>query len=285
MVLDKRRLRSLGRFAAAVVLLAVGAPPAAGDTDGAAAARGAFTTQEGDCFETSDRRPVSLEQVRAYVPQRYDVRSSVITAGPPVWLGQPGALVADVGFTDYVCASLAVDGHAPRPTIVSLGTVAVNRDGQAATLILWFGTDNPILFARLRQLGADVHFIPRSTYDETVDAAGRRQIAVRYVDDGPGGLDYDRTITLIDRVTTPPGNVPRTSTGRFWHLGSRGELSVVFENAFEPNWTASVCFHVEPDSLPARYGITDIANPGSCFPGPRTFAQGSWRGTYTLLEP
>jgi len=62
---ERQRLRSLTGIAVAVVLLAVGAPPAAGDTDGAAAADGAFLTREGDCFETGDRRPVSLEQVRA----------------------------------------------------------------------------------------------------------------------------------------------------------------------------------------------------------------------------
>jgi hypothetical protein len=163
---------------------------------------------------------------------------------------------------------------------VSLGTVAVTRNGQPATLILWFGTDNPILFARLRQLGADVHFIPRSSASDGINDDGQREITVRYVGNGAGGLDYTRTITLLNPVTTPPGNAPRTSTGTFWHLGSKGEMSIVFQNAFEPNWTATVCLQIAPDSLPSQFGLTGFANAGSCFPNPRTFF---WTGTYTLL--
>lgn len=96
--------------------LAISGAPASADPTHGAQSDDTIVTSEGDCFETGDRRPVALAQARAYVPERYDVRSSVITVGPPVWLGEPNALVADVGFTDYVCqASRSMGiGRGPR---------------------------------------------------------------------------------------------------------------------------------------------------------------------------
>ncbi|HEX6053896.1 MAG TPA: hypothetical protein VFZ21_31715 [Gemmatimonadaceae bacterium] len=111
-----RSCSGLASSALAVASLAISGAPASADPTHGAQSDDTIVTSEGDCFETGDRRPVALAQARAYVPERYDVRSSVITVGPPVWLGEPNALVADVGFTDYVCqASRSMGiGRGPR---------------------------------------------------------------------------------------------------------------------------------------------------------------------------
>lgn len=237
---------------------------------------GLIETEETNCFETQDRRPVLLAQAEEYVPDRYVVRATPAPP-PPAWLGPTGVLVANVGFVDYVCESLSVNGHRGVPTIVSLGTVAVTRDGVNTDYILWVGTDNPLLFARLQQLGVEAYFIPRSTYSETIDEQGRRQITVNYIGAGEGGLNYTRTITVL---TTPTGP-QRTSVGRFYHLGSKGEVYFEYANTLEPNATANVCFDVAPGSLPTEYGITNF--PDLCFPAPRPLRRGSWTGTIRLL--
>jgi hypothetical protein len=82
-----RSCSGLVSSALAVALLAMVGTPAAADPEHDAQSADAIVTSEGDCFETGDRRPVALAQARAYVPEQYGVRSSVITVGPPVWLG------------------------------------------------------------------------------------------------------------------------------------------------------------------------------------------------------
>ena len=230
-------------------------------------------TEETNCFETLDRRPVLLEHVRSYLPSRYEPRVG-ITPPPPAWTGPADAKVVSVGFLDFVCESISVDGLPGRPTIVSIGTVLMFREGVPEEYFLWFATDNPLQFARLQQLGVDAHFIPRSTYSETTDAQGRRQIQVDYVGNGPGGIDHSRTITVL---TTPTGE-PRTDTSTFYHLGSKGEVRFDYELLLEPNGTANVSFEVGEESLPLHYGITSFE-----FPGIRTFFRGSWTGTIQLL--
>jgi len=235
--------------------------------------RGVIQTQENNCFETNDRRPVLLPQADAYVPDRYTVRSFPAPP-PPAWLGTPGVPTASVGFIDYVCESLSVNGHRPRPTIVSIGTVLVTRDNANATYVLWVGTDNPLLFARLKQLGVKTYFIPRSSYGETTNELGQRVITVDYVGAGPTGLNYTRTITVL---TTPVGPTSQ-SVGTFYHLGRNGEVRFRWLNTTLPTGTANVCFEVGPESIPTDYGITSF-----CFPSPRPFFRGSWTGTHELL--
>ena len=235
---------------------------------------GTIRTEETNCFETADRRPVLFADVDAYVPDRYTVVPAVAPT-PPAWTGAPGAIVGSVGFQDYVCEGLSVNGHAGRPTIVSLGVVAVRRDGVPASYILWVGTDNPLLFARLRQLGVDTYFIPQSTYSETTNLLGQREITVEYVSRGPGGLDYTRNLV----VTSAPLLNPAPSTGTFYHLGSRGEVRFPYANLIDAAARARVCFDVGEESLPLEYGITDF-----CFPLSRTFFRGSWTGTIELIS-
>jgi hypothetical protein len=262
-----------------IVLLAVAAAPAAlAESETAPTVDehpGVIETQEDDCFETQDRRPVSLADAQAYVPERYTVRSFPAPP-PPAWQGEPGVPVANAGFNDYVCTSLSVNGHTPQPTIVSLGTVLVSRDGINTTYALWVGTDNPTLYARLTELGVNAHFIPRSSTSETTNELQQREITVDHVGAGPGGLNYTRAITVL---TTPPGPTAQ-STGTMYHLGTNGEVRLSWLNTLLPTGTANVCFDTGPQSLPTRYGITSF-----CFPTPRQFFLGSWTGTHELVDP
>jgi hypothetical protein len=251
------------------------APTASADpAEGVGVSEGTIRTEETNCFETGDRRPVLFAEVDAYVPDRYTVTPAVAPP-PPAWTGAPGAIVGTVGFQDYVCEKLSVNGHAARPTIVSLGVVGVRRDGVSATYILWVGTDNPLLFARLHQLGVETFFIPQSAYTETKNLLGQREITVEYVARGPGGLDYTRNLV----VTSAPALAPVPSTGTFYHLGSRGEVRFSYANLVDGAARASICFDVADDSLPLDYGITDF-----CFPALRTFIRGSWTGTIELIS-
>ena len=236
---------------------------------------GLVETQESNCFETNDRRPVLLAEADAYVPDRYTVRLFPAPA-PPAWLGTPGVPTASVGFIDYVCESLSVNGHQAQPTLVSLGTVLVRRDNVNATYVLWVGSDNPLLVARLTQLGVETYFIPRSSVLESTNELGQREITVNYVGAGPTGLNYTRTIT----VKTTPSGPTSVGPGTFYHVGSKGEIVFSWLNTLFPTGTANVCLDVEPESVPDQYGITSF-----CFPPARPLFRGSWTGTFQLVEP
>lgn len=237
---------------------------------------GVIRTEERNCFETLDSRPVLLEQAEAYVPDRYTVRSFAAPP-PPAWTGPPDARIAQVSFTDYVCESVAVNGHEAQPTIVSLGTVLVTRDEAPVTVVLWVGTNNPLLFARLTQLGVNAYFVPHSSVSESTDALGRRVIDVVVGGGPPQGLHHSRSITVL---SAPPGPT-RTSTGTFYHLGDRGEVVFTYANTLLPNGSANISIDVDPNSIAdAVYGLTSFV-----FPAPRNFFQGGWDGTIELVSP
>ena len=218
-----------------------------------------------NCLGTRDARPVLLADAESYVPDRYRV-DTVATAAPPppAWLGPPDARVVEFGFNDLVCESVSVAGHEPQPTIVSFGYARVTRDDIRTTYYLWIGTDNPLLFARLRALGVVAYFIPHSSYSETTNALGQRVITVNHVDEGPADLNYTRTITVVSEPTIPVGG-----PGKAYQLGSRGEVAFTFDNHDQLSGRANVCFDAPEGSLPTRYGITNFQS--LCFPTVRTF--------------
>lgn len=274
-------------LAAAIVAATIGVTPASSITSGGAKIdehAGEIFTDERDCFETVDRRPVPIGLVRSYVPDAYT--PVVLTApGPPIW-PNPGQQVGNVGFTDYVCKSFSVNGHKPRPTIMSMGVVVLTPTGDPPRrlYVLWVGTDNPLLFARLQQLGVNVYFIPRSSYTEVTTAAAdgtqRTQIVVNYVGNGPGGLDYTRTITATEGVLPTPPDGPAAG---WYTLGTKGEVALSFLNDFTSLGTATVCLDYAPTSIPTQYGLTPFTN-GPCFPALRPFFRGSWQGHWELLD-
>lgn len=268
----------------ALFSLAVASPASPITTDGVRIDEhaGETFTEENDCFETADRRPVPIELVRQYLPARY-TPEVVAAPGPPAW-PTPGQPVGVVGFTDYVCNSFSVNGHKPRPTIVSMGVVSFIARGGAperGLYVLWVGTDNPLLFVRLRQLGVTTYFIPRSNYTETVSGANTTDIAVHYVGNGPDSLTYTRRITATEGVLPAPPDGPASG---WFHLGSKGEVAFTFFNHFQPFGRATVCLEFGPGSIPTQYGLTGFPTPGSCFPTLRLFIRGTWEGHHFLVE-
>ena len=150
--------------------------------------------------------------------------------------------------------------------------------------VLWVGTDNPLLFARLQQLGVNVYFIPRSSYSEVTtlaaDGTRRTEIVVNYAGNGPGGLDYTRTITATEGTSPTPPDGPAAG---WYTLGTKGEVALSFINDFTSAGTATVCLDYAPNSIPTQYGLTEFTN-GSCFPTLRAFIRGSWQGHWDLLD-
>jgi hypothetical protein len=249
-----------------------------------ATAQGEFFTDERDCFETVDRRPVPIDVVRGYVPGNY-TPAVFVAPGPPAW-PTPGEQVGSVGFTDYVCKSFSVNGIDAGPTIVSMGVVVLTPTGvpPRRLYVLWVGTDNPLLFEAFQQLGVNAYFIPRSSYTEVTttgtDGTRRTEIVVNYVGNEPGGLNYTRTIRATEGALATPSD----GLAAGWYtLGSKGEVALSFLNDFTSAGTANVCLHYEPGSIPTQYGLTEFTN-GSCFPTLRQFIRGSWQGHWDLLD-
>ena len=82
-----------GIWLLSLVAAAVTAPIASADpAEGVGVSEGTIRTEETNCFETGDRRPVLFAEVDVYVPDRYTVTPSVAPP-PPAWLGAPGAIV------------------------------------------------------------------------------------------------------------------------------------------------------------------------------------------------
>jgi hypothetical protein len=268
------------------IVAASAAPASTAEEDKVAEHAGEIFTEEQNCFETIDRRPVPIELVRSYVPAAY-IPAAFTSPGPPVW-PVAGQAVGSVGFTDYVCESFSVNGHQPRPTIISMGVVVLDPAHAGVPprrlYVLWVGTDNPLLFARLQQLGVNVYFIPRSSYTQVAttapDGTPRTEIIVNYVGNGPGGLDYTRTITATEGVAPTPADGPASG---WYHLGSKGEVALSFMNDFASAGTARVCLDYGLDSLPTQYGLTEFTD-GTCFPTLRLFLRGSWEGHWELLN-
>ena len=120
------------------------------------------TTDEQDCHEVITTRGVVTSAVDALVPDRYGLATT-----PAISL----AIVT------YTCRDLAVDlavdrGHDSHggTTMVSIGSVTITSvDGVptvgATRYALWYGTDDPRLFAAVRSSGMPATFLHGSTAD------------------------------------------------------------------------------------------------------------------------
>ena len=181
-------------------------------------------------------------------------------------MGAPGAIVGTVGFRGLrmrraVCQRPrgAPDHRQSRRCSCSA------RRGARDLHPLGRDPDNPLLFARLQQLGVETFFIPQSTYTETTNLLGQREISVEYVSRGPGGLDYTRNLV----VTFEPALAPVPSTGTFYHLGSRGEVRFSYANLLDAAARARIRFDVGDDSVPLDHGMTDFCFPSAAYLPPR----------------
>jgi hypothetical protein len=176
------------------------------------------TTDEQDCRETNIARAVLTSELDPVVPDRYTLLRITPTASRFL-------------VTTYTCSQVSVDGQPAvgrdKPTTVTIGSAVVtHRDGQQLPsqqqqYIVWYGTDNPVLFAKLQQTGLPVSFLPHSSATITSDgAASTVEWAIR-----GAGLDYDETA-----VGTEPTAAPPASTTIWWHDGPEGDLRITYDN-------------------------------------------------------
>ena len=119
-------------------------------------ARTVAATEEEDCYEVGTTRGVVTSAVDALVPDRYGLATTPTTS---------------LSIITYTCRDLAVerghDSHAGTTT-VSIGSVAITSvDGVptvgAERYVLWYGTDDPRLFAAVRSSGMPATFLRGST--------------------------------------------------------------------------------------------------------------------------
>lgn len=191
----------------------------------------AVTTNEQDCHETNIARAVSAALLRDLVPARYDL----LAPNPAV------PTTGRITVLTYTCFGVSVDGQPvvgrDKPTTVTIGTAAVKaRDGvtlaatpsaNAQQYILWYGTDNPVLFAKLQQTGLPVHFLRPST-GTTTDFTSTGTSNTLAWDIRWPGLDYTQSVTGPEPTVDPATRPATTST--FWFDGPQGDLSVTYTN-------------------------------------------------------
>lgn len=208
----RRVIAALG-LAAASLAVPVTAPAAA---DAAAAAAG-VTMDERDCRESNVSRAVLTSELRQLVPERYQ-------------LLQVGPIGSRLVVTTYTCSRVSIDGQPvvgrDKSTTVTIGSAVVtHRDGEQLSsqqnYIIWYGTDNPVQFAKLQQTGLPISFLPRSSATVASDGV---TTTVEWAIRG-AGLDYDETI-----LGTEPVGDPDAFTGTWWYDGPNGDLKITYNN-------------------------------------------------------
>ncbi len=226
----------------------------------------AMVTDERGCWELNTVRNASAAAVQRALPDGWQPQRN--RAGAALTL-----------FVDYVCEEFSIDGLPPRRTIVSwLAALALNpATGERRTWTLSHGSDNPLYVQRLRKLGVDSRYLPRSTAAiERVDAT-TSAFEMRYVDDtGAHGLDYVRSGTAPE-----PAGEPVTSPGGVsWMRTTGGEsVRVAYLNTVLPTTTPTVTETFSAGSIPAGFGIEDIH--ARTARGLQVFMRGSWTGELT----
>ena len=259
----KRTLVALGLVAAGLTLTTT-APAAAEDLPSTAE----VTTDEQDCHETNIARAVLTSELDPLVPDRYT-------------LVQVGPIASRFFVTTYTCSQVSVDGqpvvgHA-KPTTVTIGSAAVlTRDGQPLPsqqqYIVWYGTDNPVLFAKLQQTGLPVSFLPGSS--TTITSAGATT-TVEWAIRG-AGLDYDEKA-----VGTEPATAPQASTSTWWHDGPKGDLRITYTNLLAAS-SAVITADFRSNELLSQ--IIALPNLLQINGVPFGYIRGSWTSQVSFVE-
>jgi hypothetical protein len=271
--------RLWGALALASAALALPSPATAEQVPPGLAAT---TTSETGCKEIVVARAARTTSLRPLVPTRYSLN--------PVNPANPIASRTNV--TTYTCDSVAVDG-APavgaQPTTVVIGSASITaRDGAATpgSYILWYGTDNPVLFAKYQRLGFPVSRIQPNTEFSLGETTSRL-----HWDIAGEGLDY-RLDAVGTEATTQ--NVP--SGSNFYYDSPRGDLHWVFTNdartsnsvinadfsqlqPLAPPFLAQDNLQCVPASLPPC-ALPTVEAPGAPFTG--NYLRGSWTSELTL---
>jgi len=246
-------------------LTALMTTPAAADAFPAPAVT---SLDEQNCRETNVARAVLTSGLDPLVPDRYTLRQLTATASSLV-------------VTTYTCAEVSVDGQPvvahDQPTTVSIGSATVtHRDGQPLPApqqyILWYGTDNPVLFGRLQQTGLPVSFLPRSSVAATFEG---ESATVDWAIRG-AGLDYD-----LHALATEADAVPVTSTSTWWHDSPKGNLRITYDNLIVRSTAVITADFTGNEllaqiiALPSLLKVTNV---------PFVYVHGSWTSHIAFVE-
>lgn len=188
--------RLIPTLAAAAAITFGACLPAANAVGTGESRRAGTVVSENDCFEVLVVRSVVTAQVAELVPDRYAL---------------PTTDTMTLFIYNYTCRSVTVDGHPnvgeDKTTSVTVGAVQVTSiDGQTPTefsaYVLWFGTSNPVQFAKLQQSGWPVSFQPRTKSTIPAAPAPGDVTTVHFAFRG-AGLDYDLTSLVVEPVVHP----------------------------------------------------------------------------------
>jgi hypothetical protein len=188
-----------------------------------------------DCTEFAGLTAVPLGNVRHRVPSQYR-------------LAGEGDGIGIVVFRTASCSAVSVDGGHRRPAIVAqvgITVVAPLGAGDINSYTLYFATDSPQLFARLRRAGVDVLPAPGLDYDYSMDSSGTR--GTLFIDvPRPRLAMYELSGSVFEPV---PGDPGFPFIANWWQTARHGD--VVMETTI-PNIRFG-----------DAYGVVVTTDPGS----------------------
>ena len=256
---------ALHGLAAAGPTFAMTLPADANEVPSAAA----VTTGEQDCRETNVTRAVLTSGLDPLVPDRYRLLQITATASRFI-------------VTTVTCSQVSVDGQPvvghDKPTTVTIGSgVVTHRDGvQLPTTqqqyIVWYGTDNPVLFAKLQQTGLPVSFLHGSSATASSDGG---TTTVEWAIRG-AGLDY-----VQEAVATEPVTEPVSFISTWWHDGPKGDLRITYNNVLARSTAAVTADFTGNELLSEIIALPTLLKINGVSFG---YARGSWTGEVSFVE-
>jgi hypothetical protein len=194
-----------------VAALAVSAPATAADPPG----RATTTTAESGCVELIVARAGLITAVRELVPDRYT-------------LSTLNANATRMNLTTYTCERIDLGGapatDGAQPTTVVIGSAPITaRDGvpTPGSYLLFYGTDNPVLFSQYQRLGLPVSFIPHTSSElDLGDVSSTLEWTL-----AGNGFDYHLKAVGDAAAVTLTG-----TTANFFYDGRHGDLRLRFAN-------------------------------------------------------
>ena len=228
-------------------------------------------TVESDCYEIPIPRAVKWIPARALVPERYEPLG-IVAAEPATRLRM----------WDIVCNDFSVDGqrHAPTTQTSMAAIQLATRDGVPVVesyYLLYLNTDNPVLAARLRQLGLPAQFEPGLSSSVSDPSSTPYKVAFAV----PGENTY--TVSAVAATAPAPVPVSPANPFRLYHEGAAGEVVYSITNrelaAAPAMVTADYRQHPLLVSLIAQDRLLQINAPFAV-----GTARGSWTATVTHLN-
>jgi hypothetical protein len=174
-----------------------------------------LTTQEEGCTELQVNRASNLAAVRALVPERYSLYATPAGAGR-------------IRVVNYFCEAISVDGQQrAKATLVSFGMAeTTSRDGTASVgnYLLWYGTSDPVLAARMRQLGVPAQHLEGASVEPYVDGQPTWSLEV------PAPLAHRLDVAAV--VSPSPMELETPELGlTVFYDGPRGDLRFQWLNS------------------------------------------------------